>query len=1075
MIEQDIAWEVVSLGDVEYLRYIYMGVAMLRSSGDLLTLGAIGLLICLLMVGAQGAMSGGKQLPLQNILIAYIVWYVMFMTPPVNVALVDKFTGQTAIVSGVPLGIALPQSLISQLGTGMTNIVETAFSYPGLSDEEFGSALNAIVGLRNLAGIQSDPEVLRFQENAATYLSFCAPFLIKNDSLALQAALNSEDALQAAESQNENTPVPYRNISGEIESISCKNAFITLKTALESDSFIQAANQIQSKSGEGNYHEKLSGAYNTLLHGNLDAGRQMRNIVMMASYNQAIATNQATVTDPSVAAMMEAGIWQRNIQWGADGDWFLRYMRPVVTFVEGFIVALAPAIALLVAAGVGGMLVFFSYLKMSIWIQLWFPLLAIINLYIVMVMGRKVSAVAELANVPPASISGSMELITAASAYLATAGMLVAAVPALAYMIISKSPMAFTHLMGRMQGTDTLDEKIAAPSVVNAPPVMSLQSPYTGSMYGGVRMTGSEGEFGNYSTTYSAGSSVSEAQVEAYRASQGFQNTVSSIVGRNARFEQAWSGAMERAYGSQVLQQEGRNINSNDTNRFTKDLGSTVASSFQLSGREGFQARTDWDPTQLLGSVDQLSGLLKAGDGGPGGAKAAGGAKADRMGKAGGLLKSIMPSMPMSASQASEYLRNMSGDDRQSLAAGLDRTVQSNGNYSWLHGRAMSLAAKGIQSEVGAIGLTETDQQAFQESSAEMLESQRIWQTARESGTQDQIQYSGNMLTLSQMAAQRGTGYVAGLMQTVTDAGLGGLLNANINHARNMGVAGTQGQALAAFWTMTGQGAGIAPMTPEQMAGQQTTARAFPGVVADLRGRPMSQEGPAAVPPQGYGANIQYGSVMSAVHNGLSPERVPGRGETDARVSRVAAGSTDLGAMQGRVESEMAPLHAMRAEAILGGQDRHEQYLSDLHSQRQFVAGEQYDAITQFASSSVPPGPGERFLRDAGSFNESGYVDRSYDFDSHVRQLEDGFPSEGLGAGLAAGYYARHYAPDHADTYESKYSFAVDTLKERGHSEEDIRRMGPMVVMGLNGHTQPTSEAVKGVAEKVMTVDRFRN
>lgn len=1068
MIEQDLAWEVVSLGDVEYLRYIYMGVAMLRSSGNLVTLGAIGFLICLLMVGAQGAMSGGKQLPLQNILIAYIVWAFMFMTPPVNVALVDKFTGQTAIVSGVPLGIAMPQSIISQLGTGMTNIVETAFSYPGLSDEEFGSALNAIVGLRNLAGIQSDPEVLRFQENAATYLSFCAPFLIKNDSLALQAALNSEDALQAAESQNENTPVPYRNTSGEIESISCKNAFITLKAALDSDSFIQAANQIQSKSGEGNYHEKLSGAYNTLLHGNLDAGRQMRNIVMMASYNQAIATNQATVTDPSVAAMMEAGIWQRNIQWGADGDWFLRYMRPVVTFVEGFIVALAPAIALLVAAGVGGMLVFFSYLKMSIWIQLWFPLLAIINLYIVMVMGRKVSAVAELANVPPASISGSMELISAASAYLATAGMLVAAVPALAYMIISKSPMAFTHLMGRMQGTDTLDEKIAAPSVVNAPPVMSVQSPYTGSMYGGVRMTGSESEFGNYSTTYSAGTSVSDAQGEVYRASRGFQNTVSSIVARNARFEQAWSGAMERAYGSKVVQDEGRKIGSTETDKFSSDVGSTVAGAFKMDQKEGFGTQTSWDPSQMLDSVDQLSGLLRAGDTGSKAASAA------RISKAGGLIKSIFPNMPMTASQVTDYLRSMSGEERQALAAGLDRTVQSNSSYAWLQGQAMSLAAKGMQSEVGAIGLTETDQQAFQQSSAEMLESLRSWQIASESGTQDQIQYSGNMLTLSQMAAQRGTGYVAGLMQTVTDAGLGGLLNANINHARNMGVSGTQGQALAAFWTMTGQGAGIAPMTPEQMAGQQMTARAFPGVVADLRGRPMSQEGAATVPPQGYGANIAYGSVMGAVQDRLSPERVPGRGEADAGVARVAAGSTDLGAMQGRVESEMAPLHAMRAEAILRSQDRHEQYLADLQSRKEFVASEQYDAITQFAASSVQPGPGEKLMR-TDLVGETRPTNMAYDLSSHIQENEARFPSAGLGAGLAAGYNARHHAPDSVSTYQDRFNFATETLRDEGYSSEDIRRMSPMIVMGLNGHTDPTSEAVKGVAEKVMTVDRFRN
>lgn len=1070
------AWEIFSLGDISYLAMIYRGVAMFTNSNSMVTLGLIGFLICAFLIAIQGILTGGRQIPIQHFLVAGLLWACMFQTPKTNVALVDAYTGETVVVSDIPLGVAVPQAMITQLGRGMSNIVESAFSYPGLSDREYGSTLHAIVSLRNLAGIQSDPIVLRFQHNAAQYLQFCARFFVNNDPVGLMEALNSDDALNAARADHRSVFVPYSHHDGSTEELSCADAFGQLRAEIDSDSFLRALDRVQNRAGINNYADRLDSAYTTLLNSQVDAGRQMRNIVMMSAYNQAIANNQLMVNDPSVAAMMEAGIWQRNIQWAAEGDWFTRYARPMIGFIEAVVVALTPFVVLLVATGVGGALIFFSYLKMTVWIQLWFPLLAIINLFLVMSLSNKMTALTELANLPVESINGTVEMISTASIYLATAAVLTSAVAALSYALLSKSPVAFTHLMGRLQGADTADEKILAPSVVNAPPVMSIQSPITASDPAGVRRSGLDGEFGTYAVTLFTGSSVTEAQTEAYKATEGFQDTILSIAARNARFGQAWSNAMEMAYNSQHVQNEGRNISSSEVEKFNHDVGSSVGRAFRISDGEHFKFGLQGDPTALLNAVGRLSSLLRAGQKavhGPGSPSAV----ADkRFSEAAAILHDIFPKMPMSTELTTAYLREMTGDERDALAKGLGLAIQNNASFSWLYGQAMSIAAKGLQSTMGEVGLSETDQHSLQKSASELFESTGSWQEARQSGTSGQIQFSGSMLTLAQSAAQRGEGYVEGLVSSVADAGLGGLYNANLAQARNMGVTGLQGRALAAIWTMSGQGHGIQPMNEGQIIAQKGLAGAFANVVSDLRGRSMAVDGPAEVAPAGYGANIGHGQVAGAVTDGISPGNIPARGVPLGAISGVAQGSSDIGALKDRVLSASAPLNEERGRSMLAAQDWHERNQETLSLRQSSIAAEQYDAIAQYAANVPTPGLGEDFVRGEWLLGQGGLAGdfgADYNLDEHIAKTDSELNVPGLGAGLAAGYYARKFAPEQVDTFQAKFEYARDALRQRGYSEDEIRRVSPMIVMGLKGHTDPRSQAVKGVAEKIIAVDRL--
>lgn len=78
----------------------------------------------------------------------------------------------------------------------------------------------------------------------------------------------------------------------------------------------------------------------------------------------------------------EQAAQQRNAQWAAEQTLFTRIVRPMMTFFEGLIFAITPLMAFTIALGPAGIAMTGKYLLFALWIQLWMPILAIINLYL---------------------------------------------------------------------------------------------------------------------------------------------------------------------------------------------------------------------------------------------------------------------------------------------------------------------------------------------------------------------------------------------------------------------------------------------------------------------------------------------------------------------------------------------------------------------------------------------------------------------------------------------------------------------------------------------------------------------
>ena len=96
-------WEIYSIGDSAYLAAILNAVAMITGTGDFRQLAGVGFLLGVLLVLFQGILEGGRGIRFQNILVAWLLYALMF-GPTARVAIEDAYSGAVRVVDNVPAG-----------------------------------------------------------------------------------------------------------------------------------------------------------------------------------------------------------------------------------------------------------------------------------------------------------------------------------------------------------------------------------------------------------------------------------------------------------------------------------------------------------------------------------------------------------------------------------------------------------------------------------------------------------------------------------------------------------------------------------------------------------------------------------------------------------------------------------------------------------------------------------------------------------------------------------------------------------------------------------------------------------
>ncbi|MCW7552688.1 conjugal transfer protein TraG N-terminal domain-containing protein [Endozoicomonas gorgoniicola] len=590
---------IYSIGDAHFLYTVLNGLVLMVSNPDFLLTIKIGFIIGTFYLALQGLMAG-KFPAFQHLLLSLLIYTALFGLPTggsrykgIDVDIYDVYTDTNRKVDNVPFGIALTASMLSTLTWKMTEIFEQAFHTTDavkLTRNGYLSSLTRLMEARSKAmnQFQNTPALAQSWRN---YIKECTLIGIDLNYKTTHEVFSNADVMAALEFQSEvfGTLI-YRN--GQPTSVTCNEAFAWLKPRLTAwfDQQIQQDNTTSAR------NLTLSSALQALSQGAESSRNFMMASALLPIYHDATIEKLQDMQQPQAAIMTQQAILQRNTQWAGEQHLFLSSMRAMMAYIEGFVFAVTPLMGLLVCVGLFGVRLAFKYLMLLLWIQLWMPVLAINNLYITLVSQGAMAAL----SAPITSFTGIIESGPILEYWLGVGGLMAASTPALVLMLLYGSAITATHLAGRMQSGDFVNEKISSPDIMMPGAAVNQQAGWNiGPQQGATR-----GQIDQVVPALSASSHLSSLvqSKDAARKSSGMA------------FSQATSHAIQQRYGDSIDSRELRQFSSSlstgesQVTQMRDDLARDLQKQFGLSS----QSAKDMATTKILeaGGGIQKNGLL---------------------------------------------------------------------------------------------------------------------------------------------------------------------------------------------------------------------------------------------------------------------------------------------------------------------------------------------------------------------------------------------------------------------------------------------------------------------------------
>lgn len=476
---------VYSLGDHEILRAGLTAVAMLfdSSNTDLFTgagaagLGhaaAFGLLVSIGWI-AMKVVVGQPFSP--GHLLAVMLAYIIMFVPKLTVQIEDIYTGQVAVVDGVPLGVALPGGVISGLSRSITLKLDQALRTADaetstLSENGMVSPLKLMLAARGAALVDE-----AFTLSMSRYIAECT------DGIPPNAASSAPSPFLFLQNpfQNYLTAIyPFGSTPSSTnqwttpEFVTCTDAAFKLETKLrELISSPEYDEYLTQRMGVNRPNASMGGRWTAndlqvYINNFATAGTDAQNVMAQLATSDIIAdTYRCGALDKADAITCAASL--RSAMEGAKfdsagrGSVFARTMIPSMNVFMFLFFAISPLIAVVIAvSGMHGVTkVMPNYLLFGVWTQSWLPMAAIINHFIL----RQTKDAAErgLLTADGLPLRSGVEFYDLLSMKIAAASDLLATTPIVTFAIISGSVMGLAQLASK--AGDNFSEKNVAPDV----------------------------------------------------------------------------------------------------------------------------------------------------------------------------------------------------------------------------------------------------------------------------------------------------------------------------------------------------------------------------------------------------------------------------------------------------------------------------------------------------------------------------------------------------------------------------------------------------------------------------------
>ena len=513
---------IYSLGDPWYLGKVMDAIAMISGSkSGFVGASEVAALIGVFIIGFQAILK--LQINIHHLLVCYIVYMGCFSVTT-DVAIESVYSDKTVIQKdNVPYGPAVLGSVISQIGYGLTQKMEVAFSdidEAKMTGGKTDGYLNPLYVLNNLANWSENGNLLnslaQTQDGkylAKNYMTYVADCTVKAVYLGPQWGGKTWNDVfnkpmgEDIQFNSELYGTEFISSSGTAEVLSCKEAYSKLMGQMDIAMTQVFANENEAKKmlyalghckTSAECHEAASSitpteiAFNSFNQLGWSSQKMAQSYMMQGAYENLKKTGLAAgykhYRDVNTANMLYQSIQQRNAQWTSEGSLFLNAMRPMMAFIEGFFYAISPFAAIIMLLGLFGLNIFFKYIMLLLWIQLWTPIMAIANLFIITSAKQALEPLTFTETT--ADDGGALSsyyyetIVQVCQDKIAVGSMMLAATPVLSLMIISGSVFAFTSLTNRIAGADHFNERAMSPDIVNPAAVMQMQSRFTGNEFG---------------------------------------------------------------------------------------------------------------------------------------------------------------------------------------------------------------------------------------------------------------------------------------------------------------------------------------------------------------------------------------------------------------------------------------------------------------------------------------------------------------------------------------------------------------------------------------------------------------
>ena len=597
------------IGDINYFVSVLNGLAMLSNSGLFNDLIKLGMIIAVLVIGFTAIFQseGGSGIPWGRFIVAIIIFKFLFgsvTTVHVN----DTYTLQSRDVDNVPYGVAVTGSILSSVAHEITLNLEQAFSLPHMIDNGFAGTLQTLTkGRQFITGLDTLHQG-KITKSLVEYCDKCTSTGINMGQLDLNAIKVAPDPWNAMKWTSgiyyAMTWLPSDPAEGTLRS--CTDAWGAIDNYLRGSLWTDWNKFLSSQicnEGVGTCDPVLTmqSALDALATTETqDARNYMLAAVLLPAFEQGQMEFDSFMGKPEMAVIVGQAREQRNVQWTAEGSLFMNIARPMMAFFEGFLYAITPFMALLVAFVPAGLSLVSKYFMMFLWVQLWMPIMAILNHYIQMVAQQKLSFMIA-GDVPLTSIQGQLMGSSAINDWLGVAGILVASTPAISLALLFGGAITMTHLAGRLQHGDMVQEKLAAPSIASTAPILQQASPYEqkGETYAGINKTGALGMVGSIdmadtgqamvastqaqmqSSGVAYGESLRQTMMSGHSGSSGISSDVTTRDGRSSTM--TTGEAYAQAYSEKLGQ--GQNWSTAQTQALQGILSGEVGASGGVSGK----------------------------------------------------------------------------------------------------------------------------------------------------------------------------------------------------------------------------------------------------------------------------------------------------------------------------------------------------------------------------------------------------------------------------------------------------------------------------------------------------------